>query len=144
NREDFPPLSTGHLVLLTLTCTVPLVIIVPHGDQAWKILSELYRISKLAAIFFSLVNVLGIGIKLFGFAILIRERWRSDPHDLSPGHWYFFVAGPVALFRLLSHCVPAYAHIRWPTLDNVIHAILYLAAAMIAARAVMAIRSCPW
>jgi hypothetical protein len=143
-RRAFPPLSIGHLLLLVLTCSVPLAILIPHGDQAWKNASELYRISKLAAIFFTVVDVLRIGIKFFGFAVLIRERSRSASPTLSPGHWYFYFAGPVALFYLLSHSVPSWVHIRWPVTENVLHAILHLIAAMVAGRAVIAIPSWPW
>jgi len=144
SRQDLPGLSIGHLLLLVLMCSFPLAILIPHGDHAWKNASELYRISKLAAIFFTVVNVLRVGIKFFGFAVLIRERSRSASPALSPGLWYFYIAGPVALFYLLSRSVPSWVHIRWPTTENVLHAILYLIAATIAGRAVMAIRSWPW
>src|SRR5258706_516149 len=68
--RPFPPLSTAYLLLLILMCSIPLAIITPHGDQAWKMHSEIYRVSPLAAIFITVVNVLSIGMKLFGLAVL--------------------------------------------------------------------------
>src|SRR5947209_740241 len=125
NREDLSRLSIGHLLILTLTCSISLALIAPALHSAWNMPDESYRGSKLAPIAATAVDHLVMGLKLFGLGVLIRERFRSRLIRLSPGHWYFIIAGPIAAFLLMSEMLPHSIHPRWPIFDRVFDNVIY-------------------
>src|SRR4051794_8688216 len=83
--DALPRLSIGHLLLLTLAVSVSLALIAPAIHRAWKLPDDRYRSSKLAATSVTIFDHVAMGLKIFGFAVLIRERFRSGPIQLSPG-----------------------------------------------------------
>jgi len=90
------------------------------------------------------IDQLGIGFSLFGLAVLVLERLRSREFQPSPGHWYFVIAGPIAIWRLLSELLSESIHGQSPLAAEVIRAIFYLGVGIVAVRGAVLMQSWRW
>ena len=105
--SQFPRLSINDLLLLTLTVSFSLACIVPSlegilTDEEWESIITL------------VTKQLMVGIKLFGFIVVVRNWARSQSSTVAPGHWVFLRSGrslsfysfPCRYLRLYTHDGP--------------------------------------
>src|SRR5262245_48953149 len=97
-RQRFPRLAISDLLVLTLCVGFALGVAAPLIRSMSEMPDEMFRGSRLTAIAVPVSDHLGLGLNLFGLTVLTRERLRSMQYQLSPGHWYFLVTGPGAVF----------------------------------------------
>jgi hypothetical protein len=143
-QPQFRRLAISDLLVLTFAVGASLAFVAPTIHEIRKMPEDMLRGSHLAAVSVPVVDHLAIGLKLFGLAILTRERLRSRLAGLSPGHWYFVIAGPIAIYLLLSELLPLSIRARWPVMDEMIPAVLYLGAGIVGSRAVLMTQFWRW
>ena len=106
-RADFPPLSIGDLLVLTLSVGLCLATIAPELRDL-TIANEPNAIPWLS-IAASAVDHAVIGIGLFGLVVLAREWLRGTDFPLSPGHLIIIATAPVGVEILLLAAIQKFS-----------------------------------
>jgi len=101
-QQPLRRLAISDLLMLIFCVSISLAFIAPWIDEIRKMPDEMFRGPKSLAIVIPVLDHLGIGLTFFGLATLTRERWYRRLPSLSPGHWYFLIAGPMVMSALLT------------------------------------------
>jgi hypothetical protein len=146
SSEPFPRLAISDLLVLTLTTAFALAWLeaLGPGDPAqtspWTGLISLFEATF-------------IGLTFFGFAVLVREMFSRGRtlRSLSPGHWWFLIAGLQTLLSLPNYVIVIWAQtwfgdglIQWRIFDGVVAALTNAVFAGLWLAAAIYVRDWPW
>src|SRR5436189_948516 len=95
SRAEFPQLSIGDLLLLTLILGSALAWLSP----CIRVLSQPQYQGQIAPL---LARYTVLAVTLFGLIVIVRQRWRGARWRLEPGHWYFIATAILVLDSVLS------------------------------------------
>jgi hypothetical protein len=101
-RRPLRRMGIRDLLLLTLLESAALALAAPQFRLIQAMPLEAFRSSRLLALAPPTLDHLSMGLVLFGLVVLARDRWRGNRFAWSPGHWYFLVMGPVAVYLPLG------------------------------------------
>jgi hypothetical protein len=142
NGTQFRQLAISDLLLLIFAVGVSFAFVASEINRIWQLPDETFvGQSRIPVVAFAALDYLSIGIKLFGFAVILRERLRAKAANLSPGHWYFLAAGPLAAYILLRELPPMS---RRPAIDNASWAAFSLVGSVVSGIAIYATKSWRW
>ncbi len=131
-QRPFPHLAISDLLVLTLTAAFGMVWSEALGGGE-PLAGTSHWAAQLAATALQAFRGLLLGVELFGFAVVVRELFRGRPlRTLSPGHWWFVVAGPQRLLDGVHYLIAVWGLIQfnivgqWRTLENAANVPIYL------------------
>jgi hypothetical protein len=152
--RGFPRLSINHFFLLTLTVSFSLACIVPELQDVLRMATdEFVGGRKWQSIAGTVTDAVAGGIKLFGLIVLVRGWARRQRLTMAPGHWFFLILGPIALYGLLSEPVATLAYFRWGGVNyvrefnaahNVINSAMFLMGVIVCTRAFVSVKPRRW
>ncbi|MCI0357294.1 MAG: hypothetical protein L0211_02270 [Planctomycetaceae bacterium] len=151
---SFPRLSINHFFLLTLTVSFSLACMVPHLQETMQMATDQFVGGrKWQSIAGTVTDTVAGGIKLFGLIVLVRGWVRGQRFTMAPGHWFFLIVGPMALYGLVSDPVATLVYFRWGAnryirefnaAHNAINAAMFLMGVMVCTRAIVSVKPRRW
>jgi hypothetical protein len=145
--EDRLPLrrmGIRDLLLLMLLESASLALAAPQFRMIQAMPAEAFRYSRLLALTPPTLDHLSIGLVLFGLVVLARDRWHGKHFACFPGHWYFLVMGPVAVYLPIAEWLQQPALGLWPATHYVLMVLIYGVAGLAGFRSIRQTEPLRW